>query len=109
MRNFEGFITTYQEPLDYDPQEIVHLENKIEQRPEPGQEGVLALLSGEKMSIEPSGFEEVRARGGEEHRLRSGESSHKWQPLGVGSIDSEENEPLSLSEPEIESETEKED
>ena len=108
LRNFEGFITTYQEPLDYDPQEIVHLEAQIEQRQEPGQEGVMALLSGEKMSIEPSGFEEVRARGGEEHRLRSGESSHKWQPLGVGSIEPEENEPASLPEPDIETKDEKE-
>jgi lysine 2,3-aminomutase len=105
LRNFEGFITTYQEPLDYDPEEITPLEQQIDKRPEPGQEGVLALLSGEKMSIEPSGFREVRSRGGNEHRLRSGESSHKWQPLGVGSIESEEDDSLTLPTPEDESET----
>jgi lysine 2,3-aminomutase len=108
LRNFEGFITTYQEPLDYDPQGISHLEGQLERRPEPGQEGVLALLSGDKMSIEPSGFKEIRARGGEEHRLRSGEDSRKWQPLGIGSIEPEERGPESLPEPEIETESEKE-
>lgn len=90
LRNFEGFVTTYQEPLDYDPTAIKHLEDQIERRPEPGQEGILALLEGEKMTIEPSGFAEVRARGGKEHRLRSGEKSHKWQPLGVGALEQEE-------------------
>lgn len=102
LRNFEGFITTYQEPLDYDPQEIHHLEGQIEQRQEPGQEGVLALLSGDKMSIEPSGFSEVRSRGGQEHRLRSEDTTHKWQPLGVGSIPPDEKQPDSLPEPEVE-------
>jgi lysine 2,3-aminomutase len=87
LRNFEGFITTYTEPLDYDPTEILHQEALVARRPEPGQEGVLALLEGEKMFIEPEGFEEVRARGGGEHRLRSGEIAQKWQPLGVGSIE----------------------
>lgn len=90
LRNFEGFVTTYQEPLDYNPSAIKHLEDQIERRPEPGQEGILALLEGEKMSIEPSGFTEIRARGGREHRLRSGETSHKWQPLGVGALEQSE-------------------
>jgi lysine 2,3-aminomutase len=87
LRNFEGFITTYTEPLDYDPYEIKHLDSLIEPRPEPGQEGVLALLEGEKMSIEPEGFSDVHQRGGAEHRLRSGDIKQKWQPLGVGSIE----------------------
>ena len=39
------------------------------------------------MSIEPEGFAQTRARGGSEHRLRSGEIAQKWPPLGVGSID----------------------
>ncbi|HEX6384156.1 MAG TPA: hypothetical protein VF177_05765, partial [Anaerolineae bacterium] len=87
LRNFEGFITTYQEPLDYDPEAIRSQEALIEPRPEPGQEGVLGLLQGKQMAIEPEGFEEVHARGGAEHRLRSGELAQKWQPLGVGSIE----------------------
>ncbi|HEX6386113.1 MAG TPA: lysine 2,3-aminomutase, partial [Anaerolineae bacterium] len=93
LRNFEGFITTYQEPLDYDPEAIKSQEALIEPRPEPGQEGVLGLLQGQQMAIEPEGFEEVHARGGAEHRLRSGELAQKWQPLGVGSIEVKEAPP----------------
>ncbi|MGH2535802.1 MAG: lysine 2,3-aminomutase [Candidatus Promineifilaceae bacterium] len=100
LRNFEGFITTYQEPLDYDPAAIEIQDKRIEERPEPGQEGVLALLAGEKMFIEPAGFSQVHARGGKEHRLRSGDLAHKWQPLGVGSLEGETAGPEALPEPE---------
>ncbi len=48
---------------------------------------MLALLEGDRMSIEPEGFSQVHERGGGEHRLRSGEIKQKWQPLGVGSIE----------------------
>ncbi len=99
LRNFEGFITTYTEPEDYDPRAIKAQEALIAPRPEPGQEGIMALLDGQKMSIEPKGFSDVHARGGSEHRLRSGELKKKWQPLGVGSI---EHEPAQLTEPEEE-------
>jgi lysine 2,3-aminomutase len=104
LRNFEGFITTYTEPMDYDPHEIRAQETLVAPRQEPGQEGVLALLAGKQMSIEPEGFSNVHARGGSEHRLRSGESARKWQPLGIGSI---EPEPPLLDES-TESETEEE-
>jgi lysine 2,3-aminomutase len=100
LRNFEGFMTTYQEPLDYDPGEIVSQEDLIDRRSEPGQEGILGLLEGEKMTIEPEGFSKVRSRGGKDHRLRSGDTTDKWRPLGVGTIDPEESEPERLSEPE---------
>ena len=99
LRNFEGFVTTYQEPLDYDPEDIKHLEQLIDRRPEPGQEGVTELLEGKRMTIEPDGFDIVRSRGGKEHRLRSGDDVHKWQPLGVGSIDSEGSDSDSLPAP----------
>ncbi len=42
------------------------------------------------MSIEPEGFSKVHARGGIEHRLRSGEIAKKWQPLGIGAMEGEE-------------------
>jgi len=87
LRNFEGFITTYSEPLDYDPNEIKDQEALIEPRPEPGQEGILDLLEGQRLTIEPDGFSQVHSRGGAEHRLRSGEDSHKWQALGVGALE----------------------
>ena len=109
LRNYEGFITTYEEPLDYDPNDIGPQERLIDQRPEPGQEGILGLLEGHRMTIEPSGFSEVHARGDSSHRIRSGDQSHKWQPLGVGAIEAENQAPKQLEEPEDESETAEED
>jgi hypothetical protein len=55
------------------------------ERPEPGQSGVLGLLEGERMWIEPKGFEDVHARGNiEQHRLQD---PSKWVPFGVGAIE----------------------
>jgi lysine 2,3-aminomutase len=83
LRNYEGFITTYTEPTDYDPEAIRHLDALAARRPEPGQTGVLGLLEGERITIEPDGFAETHARGAEQiHRLKA--DPHKWQPLGIG-------------------------
>jgi lysine 2,3-aminomutase len=82
LRNYEGFITAYTEPFDYDPLEIKHLESQIPRRSEPGQEGVTSLLEGRRMAIRPQGFDSTHARGGEVHRLR--EDPTKWQPFLVG-------------------------
>lgn len=109
LRNFEGFITTYQEPLDYDPTAVSSLESLVERRPEQGQEGITDLLEGHRMSIMPEGFEQVHLRGGEEHRLRSGDVGHKWQPLGVGSIEADKDEQNALPEPKDSQESEEED
>ncbi|MCJ7651936.1 MAG: lysine 2,3-aminomutase [Candidatus Lokiarchaeota archaeon] len=49
LRNFEGVITTYEEPKDYIPR--CHCENCEKQI------GVSALLSGEKVTIEPEDLE----------------------------------------------------
>jgi lysine 2,3-aminomutase len=86
LRNYEGFMTTYTEPLDYDPHAIDALDAQARKRLEPGQRGVAGLLEGERMTIEPAGFSEIHARGGAEHRLRSGDAG-KWQPLGIGTPD----------------------
>ncbi|MEK7729737.1 MAG: lysine 2,3-aminomutase, partial [candidate division KSB1 bacterium] len=56
LRNFEGYITAYTEPDTYDPNLIKPLEAQITKRSEPGQEGVLGLLEGSKLAIEPEGF-----------------------------------------------------
>jgi lysine 2,3-aminomutase len=85
--------------LDYDPGEIVNQENLIERRPEPGQEGIMGLLGGDRMTIEPDGFAETHSRGGKEHRLRSGETADKWRPLGVGTIEPDKEEPKKLADP----------
>jgi len=83
LRNYEGYITTYTEAPDYDPNAIKPLEARVAQRPEPGQEGVLGLLAGKQLNIEPQGFAEAHQRGVvEAHRLQA--DPHKWQPLGVG-------------------------
>lgn len=82
LRNFEGFITTYAEPEDYNPHAIESLEAQIEKRNEPGQEGVLGLLEGHDMFIKPAQYDEVHDRGGGTHRLKA--DSTKWQPLGIG-------------------------
>ncbi len=101
LRNYEGFITTYTEPDDYDPQAIAPLEAKILRRPEPGQEGVLGLLEGREMFIKPKNFDEIHARGGGTHRLKANEQ--KWKPLGIGQPpelnESEEYTELIISDP----------
>lgn len=82
LRNFEGFITTYEEPLEYkahNPETCSYCQNK---RKEPGQEGVSGLLDGMSLSIKPEGFDELHNRGGDVHRLRADED--KWKPLGIG-------------------------
>jgi lysine 2,3-aminomutase len=84
LRNFEGFITTYEEPVDYLPGDAAKPRLK---RPEPGQEGITALLEGENMFIRPEGFDELHDRGGLQHRLKD---DRKWVPLGIGPGDEEE-------------------
>lgn len=87
LRNFEGFITTYEEPLDYKPEDAARPALK---RPEPGQSGVSGLLDGEHLFIKPEGFDEVHDRGGFQHRLKD---ESKWVPLGIGSGEEEETDP----------------
>jgi lysine 2,3-aminomutase len=78
LRNFEGYVTTYEEPTDYLPE---HSAKFDERRLEPGQEGLTALLDGEHMFIKPEGWDQLRARSGLQHRLRE---AGKWEPLGIG-------------------------
>jgi len=78
LRNFEGFIASYEEPVDYSPSDAAKYQVK---RPEPGQAGILGLLEGEQMVIKPEGFDEIRDRKGIQHRLKD---ERKWVPLGIG-------------------------
>ena len=82
LRNYEGYITTYDEPLNYDPHQIDHLDRQAARRPEIGQEGVSALLAGEAQWIKPEGFDETHGRNGVLHRLNADEG--KWKPYGKG-------------------------
>jgi lysine 2,3-aminomutase len=85
LRNFEGFITTYEEPVDYVPGDAAQTTLK---RLEPGQSGVLGLLEGEQMFIKPEGFDRLHDREGIQHRLKD---ESKWVPLGIGGGDEEES------------------
>jgi lysine 2,3-aminomutase len=77
LRNYEGYITTYDEPLDYDPHAIDHLEHQSTHRAEPGQEGIASLLDGSTTAIKPQGFDETHKRDGIQHRLNT--DAHKWE------------------------------
>jgi hypothetical protein len=58
---------------------------------------VFGLLDGERMWIEPRGFEEVHARGNvEQHRLQD---PSKWVPYGVGAIEGTSGPVLPVLEP----------
>ena len=77
LRNYEGFITTYEEPLAYtshDPDQCKYCQTK---KIEPGQSGIHGLLQGEAMDIKPEGFDRLHNRGGGLHRLRS--DTDKWE------------------------------
>jgi hypothetical protein len=57
---------------------------------------VLGLLEGERMWIEPKGFQEVHSRGNTEaHRLQD---PSKWVPFGVGAIEGQAGAPLKVLE-----------
>jgi lysine 2,3-aminomutase len=60
LRNYEGFISTYHEPLDYDPHAIDHLDEEASQRTEPHQGGILGLLRGEANQIKPAGHHRIK-------------------------------------------------
>ena len=77
LRNYEGYITTYDEPLDYDPHAIDVLDRQADRRHEPGQSGVSALLEGRASYIKPEGFDDIHRRDGIQHRLNS--NDQKWQ------------------------------
>ncbi|MFN2160223.1 MAG: lysine 2,3-aminomutase [Anaerolineales bacterium] len=79
LRNFEGFITTYEEPTDYSP--AFKAEYTGHKRLEPGQQGVTGLLEGDQLFIKPVGFDKIHERGGIQHRLKD---NSKWKPLGIG-------------------------
>jgi lysine 2,3-aminomutase len=89
LRNYEGYVTTYEEPTEYkahDPKTCKYCQNK---RMEPGQTGLTGLLDGEEMFIKPAGFDEIHDRNGIQHRLKD---SKKWQPLGIGTGDTVHHE-----------------
>jgi lysine 2,3-aminomutase len=63
LRNFEGFITTYDEPLgaDYNGHTVARPEQPIINL-EAGQEGVAGMLAGVSNQIKPEGFDRTHER-----------------------------------------------
>jgi len=82
LRNYEGYITTYDEPLDYDPHAIDYLDRQAAHRSEAGQAGVSGLLDGRVSALKPEGFDEIHRRDGIQHRLNANEQ--KWQRFHMG-------------------------
>jgi lysine 2,3-aminomutase len=82
LRNYEGYISIYEEPLHYTPHDSAACPDCRAKRREPGQAGISGLLEGEQLAIEPAGWEATHTRGGTKHRLNRDEE--KWQPRGIG-------------------------
>ena len=86
LRNYEGYITTYEEPLAVRRRTTsppaAYCQNP---RPEPGQEGVLGLLQGERHVDRAGRLREVHARGNQ--RAAPAARPSKWVPYGVGAIE----------------------
>jgi lysine 2,3-aminomutase len=90
LRNYEGFISTYEEPQGYQPHDKETCTYCQGKRSEIGQSGVFGLLDEERMTIKPEGFDQLHTRGGGLHRLR--EDSSKWKPLGIGGGEAKEQD-----------------
>jgi len=98
LRNFEGYITTYEEPTEYTAHDKANCKYCQNPRPEPGQGGVEGLLDGNQMWIQPSGFESAQSGGRNRGRHRLQDPS-KWVPYGVGPIEGTAGEPRLGLEP----------
>jgi lysine 2,3-aminomutase len=97
LRNYEGYITTYEEPEHYQAHDKANCKYCQNPRSETGQVGITGLLEGERLWIEPSGFEQTHRRGNESaHRLQD---PSKWVPYGVGPIEGKSGQPLPRLEP----------
>lgn len=82
LRNFEGFISTYEEPTGYTSHETDSCVQCQARNPVPGQEGVHGLLEGQALFIKPDGFDALHERESRAHRLRLDPSM--WTPRGIG-------------------------
>jgi lysine 2,3-aminomutase len=82
LRNYEGYITTYEEPIEYAPHNPKTCKACQSRRAEVGQTGLTGLLDGEGLAIKPEGFDLLHDRGGMQHRLKN---AKKWKAFGIGS------------------------
>jgi lysine 2,3-aminomutase len=80
LRNYEGYISTYEEPIEYTPHDPHTCKACQNKRTAYGQTGISGLLEGEAMDIKPEGFDQLHDRDGMEHRLKD---ENKWKPLAL--------------------------
>jgi lysine 2,3-aminomutase len=62
VRNYEGFITTYNQPTQYAPHNRSTCSYCQARRSESGQEGVAGLLAGHSRAIAPEGWRSMHQR-----------------------------------------------
>lgn len=62
LRNYEGFISAYAQPTDYQPHNAETCEFCRDERRSSNQQGVFGLLEGKARSIRPAGWEELHRR-----------------------------------------------
>lgn len=67
VRNYEGLISTYAQPTDYQPHDSATCAYCRTHRGEGGQEGVGGLLAGEQRIITPEGWHALHQRRVSEH------------------------------------------
>ncbi len=94
LRNYEGYISTYTEPEDYDPHLIDHLDRQAQHRAEPGQGGVSGLLEGDALVIKPEGFDETHRRHRQTGSHPANGKNHREFPGSNGHANSEAREPV---------------
>ncbi len=77
LRNYEGFVAAYEEPLHYEPHDPGTCEYCRNKHSEVGQTGITGLLDGDGFTIQPQGFNALHQRGGRVNRLRTHQKDEK--------------------------------
>jgi lysine 2,3-aminomutase len=82
LRNFEGYITSYDEPNDYTGHTTARPERPV-QNYEAGAEGVYGLLSGAAEHIKPQGFDKIHRRNAGAVATAAAAPSREvgWEPI----------------------------
>jgi lysine 2,3-aminomutase len=62
VRNYEGYISTYVQPVQYQPHDATTCAYCLQQRNENKQEGVSGLLAGKNLAITPEGWHGLHQR-----------------------------------------------
>jgi lysine 2,3-aminomutase len=82
LRNFEGFITTYDEPNDYTGHTVARPERPVPNY-EAGARGVYGLLSGAAENIKPQGFDKLHRRNAD---AIASTGNVVWEPIPAQTV-----------------------